>query len=59
MCLSYLEQQVPLRKAEKDELFIAGLERKLNLDLVMNAEEFCSSIFEVYPQLKKGMDINF
>ena len=28
MCLSYLEKQVPLREAEKDELFIARLGEK-------------------------------
>ena len=33
-----MEQQVPLREAEKDELFIAGLgEKKIELDLDMNA----------------------
>ena len=38
MCLAYLEQQVPLREAEKDELFIAGLgEKEIELDLDMNA----------------------
>ena len=52
MCLAYLEQQVPLREAEKDELFAASLGEKEDLD--MNTEEFCSSIFEVYPQLKNG-----
>jgi len=55
MCLAYLEQQVPLREAEKDELFAAGLgEKEIELDLDMNAEEFRSSLYEVYPQLKKG-----
>ena len=51
MCLAYLEQQVPLRESEKDELFAAaGLgEKEIELDLDMDAEEFRNSIFEVYP----------
>ena len=60
MCLAYLEQQVPLREVEKDELFAAGLgEKEIELDLEMNAEEFWSSLFEVYPQLKKGGGYQF
>lgn len=60
MCLAYLEQQVPLREAEKDELFVAGLgEKEIELDLDMNAEEFRSIIFEVYPQLKDGGGYQF
>ena len=49
MCLAYLDQQVPLQEGEKDELYVAGLgEKEIKLDLDINAEEFCSSIFEVY-----------
>ena len=60
MCLAYLEQQVPLREAEKDELFVAGLgEKEIELDLDMNAEDFRSTIFEVYPQLKHGGGYQF
>ena len=60
MCLAYLEQQVPLRESEKDELFAAGLgEKEIELDLDMDAEEFRNSIFEVYPQLKKGGGYQF
>lgn len=60
MCLAYLEQQVPLREAEKDKLFAAGLgEKEIELDLYMDAEEFRSCIFEVYPQLKDGGGYQF
>ena len=58
MCLAYLEQQVPQKEAEKDKLFSAGL-GEIELDLDMNAEEFCSTIFEAYPQLKEGGGYKF
>ena len=52
---------MPLKEAEKDKLFsVRGLgEKEIELDLDMNAEEFRSTIFEVYPQLKKGGGYQF
>ena len=60
VCLAYVEQEMPLREAEKDELFSAGLgEKEIELDLDMDAEEFRQCILKEYPQLKSGGGYQF
>ena len=56
VCLAYTDQQVPVREAEKDELFAAGLGEKEIVfdDLFASAEDFRDILYEAFPQLRDG-----
>lgn len=56
VCLAYMDQQVPVREAEKDELFAAGLgEKEIEFnDLLASAEEFRDILYQAFPQLRDG-----
>ena len=56
VCLAYKDQQVPIREAEKDELFAAGLgEKEIEFDdLCASAEDFRDILYQAFPQLQDG-----
>ena len=50
VCLAYEDQQIPVREAEKDKLFAAGLdEKEIEFDdLCTSADIFCTKLFHNY-----------
>ena len=60
-CLAYTSQNVPVKEAEKDELFSAGLgEKEIEFkNLHATAQEFRDTLYEAFPRLKDGGGYQF
>jgi len=60
-CLAYTDQHVPVKEADKDELYSAGLgEKEIEFtNLNASAEEFRDILLEAFPQLKDSGGYQF